>query len=90
LELDPDYIEAKNGLLVAYGKMEDAKRLALDVAHELVEEHPDYGPGWYNLAWLQVFELDQSAEAEGAYGKALDLGMPEHRRMARKIRRATE
>lgn len=74
IDLDPASPDPRNGLLVTLGH---DKRVgeALAVARSLASAHPDYGPVWFNIAWLHAVEKKDGAEAAEPYRKALALGM---------------
>lgn len=84
LELDPTNVEASNALVVALGHMDRVDE-AVELAQTLVESHPEYGPGWYNLAWLHAVKRDDGASGEAAYRQALALGMPGSKKIEKRI-----
>ena len=43
--------------------------------------NPDYGPAWYKLAWWYAVKKKDSDTAKPYYEKALELGMPEHKKI---------
>lgn len=80
LELDPALFRAKNGLsvnLAHHGNLDQA----IAMAKELTEARPDYGPAYYNLAWWYAVEKDAPEAARPCYTKALELGMPEEKKI---------
>lgn len=84
LELDPGLLDAKNGRavnLALNGQVDDA----LQVALELTEEAPDYGPAWFNTAWWYAIEKEDAAAAKPYYEKALELSMPPNRKIEKAL-----
>ena len=75
LELDPSLIEAQNGFAVNLahnGQIEEA--IAADKA--LIENHPDYAAGQFNLAYWYAIDQGAPEEARSYYKKAQELGLP--------------
>jgi len=85
-QLDPDDPNIKNTYAVnlAHNKQVDT---AIRIAKEITESHPDFGPAWFNLAWWYAVEKDDPATAAPYYEKAKTLGMPEDKKIEKKIRK---
>lgn len=85
-QLDPDDPNIKNTYAVnlAHNKQIDA---AIRIAKEITETNPEFGPAWFNIAWWYAVEKDDPASAEPYYGKAKSLGMPEDKKIEKKIRK---
>jgi len=84
LALDADSHDAANGLVVAHIRLGQYQQAA-EGAEELTERAPDYGPGWFNLAWVLGRELEQPEQAHAAYERALELDMPRSSRLERAL-----
>lgn len=84
LALDADSLEAANGLAVARIHQEQYQEAA-GLLESLTERAPDFGPGWFNLAWVLGRELEQPEQAREAYERALELDMPESSRLERAL-----
>ncbi|MFP4171394.1 MAG: tetratricopeptide repeat protein [Candidatus Hydrogenedentota bacterium] len=84
LALDADSLDAANGLIVAQIHLGQYQQAA-ERAEDLTEGAPDYGPGWFNLAWVLGRELEQPEQAREAYERALELDMPESYRLERAL-----
>ena len=84
LALDADSLDAANGLIVAQIRLGQYQQAA-ERAEGLTERAPNYGPGWFNLAWVLGRELEQPAQARAAYERALELDMPRSSRLERAL-----
>lgn len=73
--LAPESLDALNGRAVNLGRMERTDE-AIAAARALVEQAPDHGPAWLNLAWWYAVEKEDSTAAKPCYERALELGMP--------------
>ena len=89
IELAPDSPDARNGLAVTLGHDKRVDE-ALTVAHSLASGHPDYGPGWLNLAWLYAVGMKDGAAAAGPYARARELGMPASKRIEKRLEKTEE
>ena len=85
LELAPDMPESVNGLAVALAKNKQLDE-AITLSEKLVEVHPDYMPGQYNLAWWYAVEKKNPELARPHYEKALALGVSPSRRIEKSIK----
>lgn len=74
LELEPDMARAMNGLSVTLANKEQIDE-AIALAEKLVDAHPEYMPGQYNLAWWRSMEKKDGAFTIPHYDKALSLGV---------------
>ncbi len=85
-QLDPDDLNIKNTYAVnlAHNNQVDE---AIRVAKEITESNPDFGPAWFNLAWWYAVEKDDGGMAAPYYEKARNLGMPEDKKIEKKIRK---
>lgn len=85
-QLDPDDLNIKNTYAVnlAHNDQVDA---AIAVAKEITETDPTFGPAWFNLAWWYAVEKDDANMAAPYYEKAKALGMPEDKKIEKKIRK---
>jgi len=84
LEAEPENIAAMNGLSVVHGhdkRVDEAIALAL----KITELAPEFGPAHYNLAWWYAEEKEDGAAAKPYYEKALALGMPEEKKIQKRI-----
>ncbi|MCL4694328.1 MAG: tetratricopeptide repeat protein, partial [Candidatus Hydrogenedentes bacterium] len=86
-QLDPDDLNIKNTYAVnlAHNNQVDE---AIRVAKEITESNPDFGPAWFNLAWWYAVEKDDGGMAAPYYEKARNLGMPEDKKIEKKIRKS--
>jgi len=82
LELEPAMVDARNGLAVNLAH-DDQVDEAIELAEEIVAEHPDYGPAHLNLAWWYALEKKDADKATYHYDTALGLGMYPERRIDR-------
>lgn len=73
LELKPDMAKAMNGLSVTFASNEKIDE-AIALAEKLVDAHPDYEPGQYNLAWWQAAENEGKNLTFPKHEKALRFG----------------
>ncbi len=85
LELAPEMYAARNGLVVALIR-DDQADTALTHAKKLVEAAPDYMPGHYNLAWCYAVEKNAPEKARPHYERAVALGASPSRRLERAMR----
>ncbi len=85
LELEPDLASAANGLAVALARNKQVDE-AVALAQALTKAHPDYMPGWYNLAWWLAVELEDAEQARPCFEKAVALGAAPSRRLERALR----
>lgn len=86
IELESDMSEAVNGLAVAMAKNKQVDE-AIALTEKLVEAHPDFMPGHYNLAWWYAMEKKNAELARPHYEKALALGVSPSRRIEKKIKK---
>ena len=89
LELDPAFIEAKNGLSVSLAHQNDLET-AIATAREITQERPEYAPAWFNLAWWYGIEQADLAQARPCYDKALALGIAPHKKLDKAFNKASE
>ena len=80
LAWNPGDYRLKNGLAVALARSNRIDE-AVETARSVVEQRPEYGPAWHNLAFWYARELGDSNAAREAYEHARELGMPEERRI---------
>jgi tetratricopeptide (TPR) repeat protein len=80
IALDPEYVDARNGLAVNMAHMDNYTG-AIAATQAILEGDPNYGPGLYNLAWWYAVELEQPEEARPYYQQAQALGMPPHKKI---------
>lgn len=73
IELAPNMAEAMNGLAVTLANTQRVEE-AIALAEKLVDAHPDYAPGQYNLALWQALENEDTASIFPQYEKALNFG----------------
>lgn len=73
LELKPDMAKAMNGLSITFASNEKIDE-AIALAEKLVDAHPDYEPGQYNLAWWQAAENEGKNLTFPKHEKALRFG----------------
>jgi len=84
IRLDSENVDARNGLIVTMGHDKDEVE-AMQMAMHLVQERPDFAPGWLNLAWLQVIKLKHAELGREPYERALSLGMAPVKSIAKKL-----
>jgi tetratricopeptide (TPR) repeat protein len=86
-QLDPGNPNIKNTYSVnlAHNKQIDT---AIRIAKEVTESHPDFGPAWFNIAWWYAVEKDDPGAAATYYEKAKSLGMPEDKKIDKKLRKS--
>ncbi len=89
IELAPGSPDARNGLVVTLGHEKRVDE-ALSVAHGLASDHPEYGPAWFNLAWLYAVGMKDGASAVEPYERALELGMPSSKRIEKRLEKTDE
>ena len=82
--LDPANIDALNGLAVTMGH-NDQSGEALTLLEPLTKSHPEYGAAWHNIAWIRAVKSDDAAGAKEPYRKALELGMPEDKKIEKAL-----
>ncbi len=85
IEMESEYVDARNGLIVTMGHDKDAVN-AMQMAMHLVQERPNYAPGWLNLAWLQVVKLKHPELGREPYQRALNMGMAPVKSIAKKLK----
>lgn len=86
LAVEPGMLAARNGLTVTLAhddRADEAEKAAL----EIVQDHPDFGEGWMNLAWIQVVKLGNVDEGRKAYDKARELGLGEEKALEKKLKK---
>lgn len=83
LELDPGHVRAWNALAVALGRQDEWEQAAT-ASRRATEVDPDYGPGWYNRAWIQTHLYDFHA-ARDAYKRAMELGVAPSREIEKAL-----
>ena len=85
VQLDPSFIEARNGCAVnlAHNKQLDD---AIRMEQELTQSHPDYGPAYLNLAWFYAIGKKDPAAAKPLYEKALKLGMARENKIEKRMK----
>ena len=83
VEIDPEHAQAWSALSVALGREDEWEEAAM-AARRATEADPDYGPGWYNRAWVQTHLYDFSA-ARDAYERALALGIEPSREIEKAL-----
>jgi tetratricopeptide (TPR) repeat protein len=85
-QLDPDDLNIKNTYAanLAHNGQVDS---AIAVAKEITETDPTFGPAWFNLAWWYAVEKNDANMAASYYEKAKALGMPEDKKIEKKIRK---
>jgi len=84
LDAEPENIAALNGLSVVYGHDKQVDE-AIALATKITGLAPEYGPAHYNLAWWYADEKEDGAAAKPHYEKALSLGMPEEKKIQKRI-----
>jgi tetratricopeptide (TPR) repeat protein len=80
-QADPSLLDARaaHGVAVAkQGKLDEA----VAMTRTLAEEHPEFGPAQYNLAYWLAVEKKDAASAKPFYAKAMELGMPQSKKVA--------
>ncbi len=85
LSLEPQYGDALNGLAVARGYQKKIDE-AITTCRELVRVLPDYGPGWYNLAWWYAINKEDITAATPCYKRALELGVYPNKKLDKLLR----
>lgn len=73
LKLDPNYLDASNGLAVTQAHAKEVDK-AIAIAEQLAAAAPDYGPAHFNLAWWYATAKKDAAKAKPHYDKALAMG----------------
>ncbi len=86
---DPGHLGAANGLAVTLARKGEHEE-AIAMTESLVEEHPNFMPGWFNLAWWRARETGAYNEALEAYQRALELDGPRNRRIERTLDRTVD
>ncbi len=86
LAVEPGMLAARNGLAVTLAH-DDRADEAEKAAREIVKDHPDFGEGWMNLAWIQVMKLGKVDEGRKAYDKARELGLGEEKALEKKLKK---
>ncbi len=82
--LDPANIDTINGLAVTMGH-NDQPTEALAMLELLTKSHPEYGAAWHNIAWIRAVKSDDADGAKEPYRKALELGMPEDKKIEKAL-----
>ncbi len=86
LALDPDYVEARNARAVNHWHLKERDRAVADTK-ALINDAPDYGPAYYNLAYWFAVAGDDGAAAAPLYERALALGMPKSKEIEKAIKK---
>jgi tetratricopeptide (TPR) repeat protein len=69
----PGFVDAEAARAIVLARQEHVAE-AVSRTQALVHVHPEYGPGWFNLAWWHARDLDDPAAARAYYEKALRYG----------------
>ncbi len=84
LQLDPGMVDALNDWSVALARCKRSDK-AIEVAKGILDQHSDYGPAAFNLAYWYALEMRDAAQAEKYYRQAISLGMPENGKIEKAI-----
>lgn len=85
LAVDANDADAMNGLAVTKAHAKDLDT-AIELARTLSRSHPDYAPGWLNLAWICGLRGDSNEEGMAAYRRAVELGMGTEEKIEKRLR----
>jgi len=89
IELEPNYVDAKNGRSVVLHYMDETSQ-AVRLAKSITVNHPEFAPAYFNLAYWYAESLNDPQQAAEYYQKALQLGMAPTSDIEKKIRKGEE
>lgn len=84
LALDPDYVDARSARAVNHWHRKEEQR-AVNETKAILNDAPEYGPAYYNLAYWFAVEAKDGAAAKEVYDRALALGMPKSKAIEKAI-----
>jgi len=87
MALDKDSQDIANDLAVTYAHQKQYDK-AIELAKQILDRTPDYGPAAFNLAWWHTFEKHNLDEAARYYARALKSGIPPNKKLDRALKRA--
>lgn len=81
--LDPKWPDITSARAVNVARSGNVNE-AIAMTETLVEAYPNYGPGWFNLAWWYAIKKRAPA-AKACYEKALGLGMRPNKKIEKAL-----
>jgi tetratricopeptide (TPR) repeat protein len=86
MELNKDSQDIANDLAVTYAHQKQYDK-AIELARQILDRTPDYGPAAFNLAWWHAFVKHDPAEAKRCYTRARELQIPANNKLERALKK---